>query len=170
MNNLDNKTPDSSDDTLKNRYLTFMVDDVGYGIEIQCVTEIINLQTITKIPELPEYIKGIINLRGKIIPVMDMRIRFSKEVVEYNDRTCIIVIDVENVTAGLIVDSVSEVMTIQEEDISDPPQAGTASSGYIRKLGKTQSGIKLILDCQRILSDPELDGLNEENYMVGEEN
>lgn len=94
------------EDTLKGRYLIFTLDKETYGVEIKYVTEIIGIQTITEIPELPEYVKGIINLRGKIIPVMDVRLRFKKEPKEYNDRTCIIVLDIRDLTIGLIVDRV----------------------------------------------------------------
>lgn len=158
-----NRSMDNSDDTQKNRFLTFMIEEVGYGLEIQHISEIINVQNITRIPELPEYIKGIINLRGKIVPVMDMRLRFGKPHRKYDDRTCIIVIDMDDVTIGLIVDSVSEVMTIQEADITDPPQSGAAGSGCIHKLGKTQSGIKLLLDCQRLFSEEKPDESIDEN-------
>jgi purine-binding chemotaxis protein CheW len=93
-----------------------------YGIAIGYVTEIIGLQSITEIPELPHYVKGIINLRGKIIPVMDVRLRFNKEAKEYNDRTCTIVIEVRDITVGLIVDAVAEVASITSENIVPPPQ------------------------------------------------
>ena len=89
------------EDTQKGRYLTFGLGNEAYGIEIEHVTEIIGIQAITELPELPEYIRGIINLRGKIIPVMDVRLRFKKEFREYNDRTCIIVIDISGISIGL---------------------------------------------------------------------
>ena len=110
------------EDTQKNRFLTFMVDSESYGLEISVVTEIIGIQEITKIPETPDYIKGVINLRGRVIPVMDVRLRFRKPPLEYDDRTCIVVVDMKNLSVGLIVDSVSEVLTIQEGDIVPPPE------------------------------------------------
>ncbi len=157
---LDN-TFDLDEDTQKDRYLTFLLGNECYGIEIRYVTEIIGIQTITEIPELPEYVKGIINLRGKIIPVVDIRIRFKKEPKEYNDRTCVIVVELRELSIGLIVDSVSEVLTILEQDIVDPPQMSKGSNQYINKIGKVGSAVKLLLDCERILTDNDLEDINQ---------
>jgi len=122
------------EDTQKGKFLTFYLDKECYGIEIKYVTEIIGIQAITEIPELPEYVKGIINLRGKIIPLMDVRLRFKKEPREYNDRTCVIVVDIKGVSLGLIVDSVAEVLTIPEQDIVEPPQMNKGfNNRYIKK-------------------------------------
>ena len=109
------------EDTQKNKFLTFVIGNENYGIDIKVVTEIIGIQTITTIPEMPDYVKGIINLRGKINPVIDMRLKFKKNYVPYNDRTCIVIIEVEGIAVGLIVDSVSEVIEIAEENIVLPP-------------------------------------------------
>lgn len=144
---------EQEEDTQKDKYLTFSVGNEFYGIEIKYVTEIIGIQSITEVPELPEYIKGIINLRGKIIPVMDVRIRFHKQSREYNDRTCIIVIDFDEISIGLIVDSVSEVLSIAEKDIVLPPDLGSGSSKYIKCMGKVNDDVKLILDCQKLLCE-----------------
>ena len=150
------------EDTQKGRYLTFSLGKESYGLEIAYVTEIIGIQTITEVPELPEYVRGIINLRGKIIPVMDVRLRFKKEPREYNDRTCVIVIDIKNISIGLIVDSVSEVLTIPEQDIVDPPQINTGfQNRYIKKIGKIGNEVKLLLDCEKLLTDDELDNIND---------
>lgn len=148
------------EDTQKGRYLTFTLDKENYGIAIKHVTEIIGMQTITNVPELPDYIKGIINLRGKIIPVMDVRLRFKKEAKEYNDRTCVIVVDINELPIGLIVDSVSEVLTIPDQDIVDPPQMNI-NNRYVNKIGKTGTEVKLLLDCEKLLSENEYDALNE---------
>lgn len=147
------------EDTQKDRYLIFLLGNEFYGVEIRYVTEIIGLQAITEIPELPEYIRGIINLRGKIVPVMDVRLRFKKEALEYNDRTCVIVVEVGDISMGLIVDQVAEVLTIPEEEIVDPPQVNRGSSRYIRKIGKAGSSVKLLLDCERLLTDYEAEEL-----------
>lgn len=155
-------TVDMEEDTQKDRYLTFSLGDESYGIEIKYVTEIIGIQTITEIPELPEYIKGVINLRGKIIPVMDVRLRFKKEPKEYNDRTCIIVIDINDISVGLIVDSVSEVLTIPEEDVVEPPKMNkNFNNRYIKSIGKVDNGVKLLLDCEKLLMEDELENLSE---------
>ena len=148
------------EDTQKGRFLTFAIGKEVYGIEIKYVTEIINIQKITEVPELPDYIKGIINLRGKIIPVLDVRLRFRKEAKEYNDRTCIVVVDIEDMSVGLIVDSVSEVTSITENDIVPPPDANTGfNNKYIKGIGKVGDEVKLLLDCSKLLSDEDCDSL-----------
>jgi purine-binding chemotaxis protein CheW len=153
---------DSEEDTLKGRYLTFSIGNESYGIEVRHVTEIIGIQTITEIPELPEYVRGIINLRGKIIPVMDVRLRFRKEPKEYNDRTCVIVVDISDISIGLIVDTVSEVITIPEQDIVEPPQMNKGfNNRYIKNIGKVGNDVKLLLDCEKLLTADEIENLNE---------
>lgn len=161
MEEINNNLAELEEDTQKGRFLTFSIGNDSYGIEIQYVTEIIGIQAITEIPELPEYVKGIINLRGKIIPVMDIRLRFKKEPREYNDRTCIIVVDISNLSIGLIVDSVSEVLTIPEEEIVDPPEMNKCSNRYIKKIGKYGNEVKLLLDCYKLLNDDEHEDLDE---------
>lgn len=140
------------DDTLGNRFLTFQLDNEFYGIEIRYVTEIIGIQSITVVPDMPDYIRGIINLRGRIIPVMDVRLRFKKNFREYNDRTCVIVVNVNELSIGLIVDSVSEVIRIPEEDIVVPPDMNKEGEKYIRGVGKAGNDVKLLLDCEKLLN------------------
>ncbi len=150
------------EDTQKDRYLTFSLGKESYGIEVRYVTEIIGIQAITEIPELPDYVKGIINLRGKIIPVMDVRLRFRKEPREYNDRTCTIVVDIRNVSIGLIVDSVSEVLKIPEQDVVEPPQMNKGfHNRYIKMIGKVGNEVKLLLDCEKLLTEDEMENLEE---------
>lgn len=152
---------EQEEDTQKGKFLTFALGKEFYGIEIRYVTEIIGIQPITEVPELPEYIRGIINLRGKIIPVMDVRLRFKKPPKEYNDRTCVIVVDIRNISIGLVVDSVSEVLAIREEDIVSPPEVGKGlNNRYIKGVGKVGSDVKLILDCDRLLKEQEIDSLD----------
>lgn len=147
-------------DTQEGRYLTFSLGGESYGIEIRYVTEIIGIQPITEIPELPDYVMGIINLRGKIIPVMDVRLRFKKEPKEYNDRTCVIVVDIHDMSIGLIVDSVSEVLAIPEQDIVEPPQMKKGyRNQYIKSIGKVGSDVKLLLDCDMLLTEEDIDAL-----------
>ena len=162
MTDIVENTMETEEDTQKNRFLTFSLDNGSYGIDIKYVIEIIGIQSITEIPELPDYVRGIINLRGKIIPVMDVRLRFKKEPKEYNDRTCVIVVDMSEVSIGLIVDSVAEVITISEDDMVEPPQMNRGfSNRYIKKIGKVGNEVKLLLDCEKLLSENELDELNE---------
>lgn len=150
------------EDTQKGKYLTFSIGKESYGIEIQYVTEIIGIQAITEIPELPDYVKGIINLRGKIIPVMDVRLRFKKEVKEYNDRTCVIVIDIMDLSIGLIVDSVAEVINIPEQDIEVPPKMNKGyNNRFIKNIGKVGNDVKLLLDCEKLLNVDDINTINE---------
>lgn len=151
---------EQEEDTQKGRFLTFALGNEAYGLEIKYVTEIIGIQAITEVPELPEYIRGIINLRGKIIPVMDVRLRFKKSFKEYNDRTCVVVIDIKDVSVGLIVDCVSEVLSIQEQDIVPPPEINKGfNNRYIKGIGKVGNEVKLLLDCSKLLSDNEVEDL-----------
>lgn len=150
------------EDSQNGRILTFSLDRESYGIDIKYVIEIIGMQSITNIPELPDYIKGVINLRGKIIPVIDVRLKFKKEEKEYNDRTCIIVVDINGISIGLIVDSVAEVITIPDEDLADPPHLSNGyNNRYISKIGKIGNEVKLILDCEKLLTDDELEDISE---------
>lgn len=152
---------DESEDTQKGKFLTFCLGNEFYGIEIKYVTEIIGLQPITEIPEMPEYMKGIINLRGKIIPVMDVRLRFRKHFREYNDRTCIVVIDIREISIGLIVDSVSEVISIPDEEIVVPPSLTKEGNKYIKGIGKVGSDVKLLLDSDKLLNDTDWENLSD---------
>jgi purine-binding chemotaxis protein CheW len=152
-------TAEQEVDTQKGKYLTFNLGNEYYGIEIRFVTEIIGIQAITEVPELPDYIKGIINLRGKIIPVMDVRARFKKNSIEYNDRTCVIVIDIRDISIGLIVDGVSDVLSIPDEEMVHPPEINKGGNRYIKSIGKVGNDVKLILDCYKLLNDDEIETL-----------
>jgi len=156
------ETIETSEDTQKGKFLTFSVGREAYGIEIKFVTEIIGIQEITEVPELPDYVKGIINLRGKIIPVIDVRLRFRKEPKQYNDRTCIVVINIKETTVGLIVDNVAEVINIDDSNIVPPPQIKAGfHNRYVRGIGKVGNEVKLLLDCDKLLNDEELDKITE---------
>lgn len=145
------------EDTQKGKFLTFPLGREVYGIEIRYVTEIIGIQPITEVPEMPDYVMGIINLRGKIIPVMDVRLRFKKEPKDYNDRTCVIVVEIHDNSIGLIVDGVSEVTNIAEEEIVPPPQIhGEVQNHFINGIGKAGTDVKLLLDCEKLLCDGEV--------------
>ncbi len=145
-----------TEDTQKGKYLTFYVENEVYGIEIHYVTEIIGVQPFTEVPEFPPHFRGIINLRGRIVPVMDIRLRFKKDFREYDNRTCIVIIDTDSMSVGLIVDSVSEVITIEDEDIVPPPDLNSASPRYLKAIGKVDDSVKLLIDCERLLSDEDL--------------
>ena len=162
MEDLFGNISESSEDTLKGRYLTFMIDKETFGIEIRFVMEIIGIQAITEMPEMPEYIKGIINLRGRIIAVMDVRLRFGKSTRDYDDRTCVIVIDFSGISIGLIVDSVSEVLSISDENISERPNISNGESrGFVKNIGKLGSAVILLLDCGKLLSINEFEEIKD---------
>ncbi len=142
-----------AEDTMHGKFLTFLVRDDIYGIEIQYVIEIIGIQSITYVPHLPHYMKGILNLRGTSIPIMDIRLRFNCEPQDYNDRTCIIVIELEGTTIGLIVDSVQEVVDISDENTVLPPKTGYgANNEYIKGIGKVGDGVRLLLDVYKVFA------------------
>lgn len=150
------------EDTQKGKYLIFTIGSEEYGIEIKHVTEIIGIQTITPVPELAAYVKGVINLRGKIIPVIDVRLRFKKEERSYDDRTCIIVVEIGDISVGLIIDRVSEVIKINDGDIAPPPRISSGfNHKYIQGVGKAENGVKLLLDCGRLLNDDEIESIAE---------
>ncbi|HOV40841.1 MAG TPA: chemotaxis protein CheW [Oscillospiraceae bacterium] len=136
------------------KVLLFDIEDNVYGVEIQYITEIIGIQPITIVPKVPDYIKGVINLRGKVIPVMSVRKRFGKEEIPYDERTCIIVIEYDNIAVGLIVDKVNEVLEVDPEQISATPDYKSVNSNrYISAIIETQNGIKLLLNCQKIVAE-----------------
>lgn len=148
-------------DTQKGKYLTFNLGKDEYGIEIIHVTEIIGIQPFTEIPQLEDYVKGVINLRGKVIPLMDVRLRFNKPFRDYDNRTCIIVININEMSLGLIVDCVLEVLNIADENISLPPNYKIGSQNLINGIGKIGNEIKLLLDCNKLVSDDEINKLIE---------
>lgn len=147
-----------SADTQEGKYMTFKSGSEYFGLEIQYVQQIIQFQAITKIPETEDYIKGLINLRGKIIPVVDVRVRFKQGECEYNDKTCILVITVKDTTVGLIVEQIAEVAEIQKENILPPPTIGRNDKGhnkYVYGIGKVGNSVKLLLDPEKLLYDEE---------------
>lgn len=145
------------EDTLKDKYLTFYTDNQLYGIPISDVVQIVGMQEITQVPEFPSYAKGIINLRGIIIPIIDVRLRLKKEEIGYNERTCIIVTNIKGSHLGFIVDSVNEVTNVYKENISSPPQMGTDYvNTYITGIAKLNEKIVLIIDLKKVLNDKEI--------------
>jgi purine-binding chemotaxis protein CheW len=160
----DNEFDDDDDDfedTQKDKYLLFNTNNEEYGIDIKFVREIVGIHKIIQVPNTESYIKGVINLRGKIIPVLDIRIRFNLEFKDYNNRTCIIIIDIDGKLFGLIVDNVSEVLVITEDKLELPPQSNKSSKNkYIKNLGKVGDKVKIILDVEHILKYDDLDGLD----------
>lgn len=134
------------------KYLTFALGHEEYGLEILQVREIIGLMEITAVPEVPEYVKGVINLRGKIIPVIDLRLKFEMQRVDYSNETCIIVLNVNSNLIGIIVDRVCEVLDIAQDSIEPPPNFGSKThTDFITGIGKIGDKVKILLDIERIL-------------------
>ncbi len=149
---------DGSRDERPLKVLTFIVGDSTYGIELELVTEIVGIQPITEVPEVPAAVKGIMNLRGRIVPVIDIRSKFGWEETPYHDRTCIVILEVLDQVVGLIVEAVSEVVAIPRREILQPPGFhGNAQDSYIKGIVRIGDQIKMILDCNRLLDLDEMD-------------
>lgn len=145
---------DTIGDDLAGRYLTFYMDDKSYGVELMHVLEIISIQVITTIPRTPAYVKGIINLRGRIVPVIDVRTKFAMPQREYDERTCIIVLNMAEMYVGLIVDMVSEVITLDNNTLSSLPELNnTVATSYLSSVAKVGEKLVLNLDCEKFLQD-----------------
>lgn len=151
---------EEDDDTQKDKYLTFRLDAEDYGLEIRHVKEIISIQKITDVPDLPDFVKGVINLRGQVIPTLDLRLRFGIPPKEYDERTCIIITHMGDVPVGVIVDTVNEVLDIPPEMISPPPsvQKGAAHR-FINGLGRVGNDVKILLNAEKLLHENELEML-----------
>ena len=146
-------------DQQKGKYVTFRSGNEYFGIKIQYVNEIIVFQEITELPECESYIKGLINLRGKIIPVIDVRLRFGQEPFEYNDRTCIIVLNINDTVVGLIVEHIAEVVEIPDENILPSPTIGKGDKShhvFVKNIGKVGDSVKLLLDPDKLLNDEDI--------------
>ena len=139
------------------KYLTFGLADEEYGLEILKVREIIGVMDVTAVPRTPEFVKGVINLRGKVIPVVDLRLKFGIEEAERTDETCIIVVDVDGLEIGIVVDKVSEVLDIAGENIEDPPSFGTnVDTDFILGMGKADERVTILLDISKVLRNSDV--------------
>ena len=148
------------------KYLTFTLAEEEYGIGILKIKEIIGMLPITSVPQTPEFVKGVINLRGKVIPVMDLHLRFGMSSIDYSDRTCIIVVEIGGqagtILVGIVVDAVSEVLNIKGDDIEKTPTFGTElNTDYILGMAMMEGGVKILLDIDQVLSSDELSLLSE---------
>lgn len=147
------------------KYLTFSIGDEHYGIPIGTVKEIIGMMHITSVPKTPRFIKGVINLRGKIIPIMDLRLKFGLSEREYTERTCIIVVDIHGNTGsrnvGVIVDTVSEVLSISQDDIEKTPQNDIQNEGnFIDGMGKMKDKVIMLIEINKILNSEEFNTIS----------
>ena len=152
------RTPRTPDDAAEGggKYLTFLLAGEEYGIGLTKVKEIIGLMTITPVPKTPDYLKGVLNLRGKVIPVVDLRLKFGIEAQDYSERTCIIVVEIlssgRKIAMGIVVDSVSEVLHIKAGEIEPTPSFGARlDTEYILGMAKCGQGVKILLDIDRVI-------------------
>lgn len=149
---------------LKNRYLTFFLDEEQYGIHISNIKEIIALIKTTKIPKMPDYMKGVMNLRGNIIPVIDMRLKFDLAEKEPEMHTAIVIIQVKEINIGFIVDRVEEVLPISAEQISEPPKFGTKiNTNFIKGMGQVNNNVIMLLDLDSLLSEKDMESMDNVN-------
>lgn len=150
------------------KYLTFALGSEEYGLEILKVREIFGIMEITAIPKTPKHVKGVINLRGQVIPVIDIRVKFGMESVQTTDQTCVIVVETEQnnqkFNTGLVVDRVQEVLEIKEDDIQDSPNFGSkVDTNFILGMGKVGKAVKILLDIDKVLDGDNLDSYVEES-------
>jgi purine-binding chemotaxis protein CheW len=148
------------------KYLTFSLADEEYGINILKIKEIIGMMPITTVPQTPHFVKGVINLRGKVIPVIDLRLKFDMEPMDYGERTCIVVVEIEGtsgtILVGCVVDSVSEVLNIKEDDVDPPPSFGTRlNTEAILGMAKMDGNVKILMDIDKVLDIESLTALDE---------
>jgi purine-binding chemotaxis protein CheW len=149
------------EDAMEGKYLTFRVGHDRYGIAIRYVTEIVGVQKIIEVPELPDYMLGIISLRGQVIPVMDARMRFHHESTVFDERTCIIIIDLEGLVIGLIVDRVDEVVQLKDQQLESADTISRLGNKFVESIGKLGDQIILIVNPERIMSDKQLNELQQ---------
>lgn len=143
------------------KYLTFLLAQESYGLEILKVSEIIKIMNITLVPQMPEYVKGVINLRGRVIPVIDLRLKFGLEEIPYTEETCVIVVNL-GTQIGIIVDTVEEVLDIPQDAIEPPPHMGNGvGTEFIRGMGKIEEKVKILLDIEMVLSADELTSIGQ---------
>ncbi len=139
------------------KFLTFFLGEEEYGLEILKVQEIIGLMSITRVPRTPGFVRGVINLRGKVIPIVELRSKFQMEGVEDTEQTCIIVVQTQGVQFGVVVDRVSEVVDLSSDSIEDAPEFGAEiDTDFILGMGKTGSRVRILVDIDRVLSRDEL--------------
>lgn len=144
----------ADNEELAGKHLTFYIDDTVYGVSLINVIEIIGILDITVVPGTPDYVKGIINLRGGVVPVIDVRLKFRQPERAYDEHTCIVVINIDDMTVGMIVDSVYEVVTLDNEEASSLPEfTNVNTKKYLRSISRVGDHLVLNMDCQKFLQD-----------------
>lgn len=158
--------PSNATSTLAGKYLTVVLDNEAYGIGVLKVREIIRMQKITPVPQMPAFVKGVINLRGRVIPIVDLRVKFGLK-AEFAERTCIVVVQVklpteQTVQMGLIVDSVEEVVTLQAGEIEPTPEFGAKiDTAYLLGMAKVKGAVKTLLDIDRVVAPETVQAMNQ---------
>jgi purine-binding chemotaxis protein CheW len=154
------------------KYLTFMLESEEFAIRVLKVREIMGIQSITAVPQTPNYVKGVINLRGKVIPVVDLRLKFCMSARDYTQRTCIIVVQVQagsvSLLTGIVVDEVSEVLNLSASDIEDTPDFGDgadSATSYLLGMAKAKGRVKILLDIDRVIAGQDIHGLDALSHM-----
>ena len=152
---------ETDEDVQENKFLMCKLGSEVYGIDISHVTDIIELQKITEVPDMPEYVKGVINLRGQVIPVIDLRLRFGMDPREYDDRTVITVVNIDDQSIGFIIDTATEVQDVPAKDIDPAPrfQESREKNKYIAGLGKTGDKVIILLDVQKLVGHEDMESL-----------
>lgn len=158
---IENSIEQTDTSEMDGKYLTFWTDGQLFGVPIAHVVQIVGMQKITEVPEFPYYAKGIINLRGAIIPLIDARLRLGKQETEYNERTCIIVTNIHENYVGFIVDEVDAVIMIDDELISPPPQMSGGAESYLTGIGKLEDRVVLLMDTRKIIGAEDMEILTE---------
>ncbi len=155
--------------SIEGKFLTFVLCGEEYGLEILKVREINGLIDITSVPQMPDYMKGVINLRGKVIPIIDLRLKFSLPEADYTKETCIIVVDVQDTLIGIVVDTVSEVVDVTAKEIEPAPHMGhQVSTDFILGLAKIKGQVKILLDVEKVLRTEELEAAEQMAFSQAE--
>lgn len=150
------------EDTMEDLYLSFLIDERIYGLDVKYMIEIISYQKITEVDNMPAYVKGVINLRGKIIPVIDARIRFHRAPREYGEFTCIVIVKLHTLVAGIIVDAVQDIVKIPKANIEDTPSFGNSEYWCIEQLGKLEGQVIMLLNLQNFIHYKEIESIEKE--------
>lgn len=162
MSELVTQEIETEEDTMEDLYLSFSIDERTYGLDVKYMIEIISFQKITEVDNMPDYVKGVINLRGKIIPVIDGRIRFNRAPREYNEFTCIVIVKLHTLVAGIIVDAVQDIIKIPKASIEDTPTFGNSEYWCIDQLGKLGDQVIMLLNLQNFIHYKEIESIENE--------
>jgi purine-binding chemotaxis protein CheW len=151
MGEISYSTYTDESDSLSGRYLTFSIEGDAYGIALRYVSEITGVQKITRVPDTPDYVRGVMNLRGKVVPLIDLRLKFGRKDIPYTERTCVIVVESGEIVAGLAVDAAKDVIRVADGDITEPEGEIGFEGRFIEGIGKFEGGTLRLLDLEKFL-------------------